>query len=122
MAEHKVSMWEMVEGDSKNSSIVIWLILSILVVFFIWAFIFELDEVSSGSGKVVATSKEQMIQSLEGGVLAKMLVKEGDMVEVGQVLAQLDPTRMESSVGEAQAKISAAKATVARLEAEVNGT
>lgn len=122
MAEHKVSMWEMVEGDSKNSSIVIWLILSILVVFFIWAFIFELDEVSSGSGKVVATSKEQMIQSLEGGVLAKMLVKEGDMVEVGQVLAQLDPTRMESSVGEALAKISAAKATVARLEAEVNGT
>lgn len=122
MDKHNASMWEMVEGDASRSTIIIWIVLCALAVFFIWAYFFKLDEVSSGPGKVVASSKEQIIQSLEGGVLAKLLFKEGDIVQAGQVLAQLDPTRMESSVGEAQAKFYAAKATVARLEAEVNGT
>ncbi|GAA5095314.1 HlyD family efflux transporter periplasmic adaptor subunit [Wohlfahrtiimonas larvae] len=120
MDKHHFSMWELTERDTQQSRIIIWIILCAFVTFFIWAYFFELDEVSSGSGKVVASSKEQIIQSLEGGVLAKLLVKEGDIVQPGQVLAQLDPTRMESSVGESLAKLHAAKATVARLEAEVS--
>lgn len=122
MDKHSASMWELVEGDTRHSRLVIWIILCAFIAFFSWAYFFELDEVSSGSGKVVASSKEQIVQSLEGGVLAKLLVKEGDVVQAGQVLAQLDPTRMESSVGESRAKLRASKATVARLEAEVNGT
>jgi adhesin transport system membrane fusion protein len=48
------------------------------------------------------SSKEQVIQSLDGGILTKLDVQEGDIVEKGQVLAQLDPTRFESNVGESQ--------------------
>lgn len=121
-SNNDASMWEMAEGNASRSSLIIWIILVGIILFFLWAYFFKLDEVSSGPGKVVATSKEQIIQSLEGGVLEKLLVKEGDMVEAGQVLAKLDPTRMQSSVGESQAKLRAAQATVARLEAEVNGT
>lgn len=122
MDKQNASMWELVEGDTSRSRMIVWIILCTFMSFFTWAYFFELDEVSSGTGKVVASSKEQIIQSLEGGVLDKLLVKEGDVVQAGQVLAQLDPTRMESSLGEAQAKLQASKATVARLEAEVNGT
>ncbi len=51
---------------------------------------------------MIPSSKEQIIQSLEGGILTKLNVKEGQIVEQGQVLAQLDPTRFESNVGETE--------------------
>ena len=94
----------------------------LLLVLLVWSYFAELDEVSSGSGKVVPISKEQVIQSLEGGVLAKIFVREDDLVEAGQVLAQLDPTVTESAVGETEAKYRAALASATRLKAEVNNT
>ncbi|MFJ7142588.1 HlyD family efflux transporter periplasmic adaptor subunit [Pseudomonas protegens] len=99
------------------------LLLSLTVLAFtVWASCFELDEVSSGTGKVIASSREQLIQSLEGGVLANLKVEEGQIVNKGQVLAQLDPTRVESAVEESASRGRAAQATAARLTAEVNGT
>ena len=53
--------------------------------------VFKLEEVSTGTGKVIPSSKEQVIQSLEGGILTKLNVQEGDIVQKGQILAQLDP-------------------------------
>lgn len=88
----------------------------------VWAYLALLDEVSTGTGKVVPTSQEQVIQSLEGGVLAKLLVRQDDVVEPGQVLAQLDPTVTEATVAETSAKYRAALASAARLRAEVNDT
>src|SRR5690606_10015660 len=79
-------------------------------------------EVSTGSGRVVPTMREQVIQSLEGGILAELLVRQDDIVEPGEVLARLDPTRSESQVEETAAKYRAAVASAARLSAEVNGT
>jgi len=105
---------------SGSSRVVLW-IAGFLAVFLAWAWWFEVDEVSSGSGQVVPTSREQVIQSLEGGIVAELAVAEGDIVEKGQVLAQLDPTRGESSVGETAAKYRAALASAARLQAEVSG-
>ncbi|NPD17068.1 HlyD family efflux transporter periplasmic adaptor subunit [Xinfangfangia sp. D13-10-4-6] len=90
-----------------------------LASFLLWAWIFPLAEVSSGTGQVVPTSREQLIQSLEGGILASLAVSEGTLVEKGQVLAQLDPTRSVSNVAEAAAKYNAALAASARLRAEV---
>ena len=106
----------------RGASVVVWVTLAALVVFIVWAYSFELDEVASGTGKVVPTSRDQMIQSLEGGILSSLQVREGDTVEPGQVLAQLDRTRVQSSVQESASRRLAAQATAARLRAEVSGT
>lgn len=103
-------------------SIVIWIIVLGLSALILWAWFFKLEEVSTGTGKVIPSSKEQIIQSLEGGILTKLDVKEGDIVAKDQVLAQLDPTRLKSVVGESQSLLTSAQATSARLTAEVNGT
>ncbi|KAB0481441.1 biotin/lipoyl-binding protein, partial [Pseudomonas vancouverensis] len=105
-----------------RSTLVVWMIGIGLLVLLIWAWLFNLEEVSTGTGKVIPSSKEQIIQSLEGGILTKLDVNEGDVVEKGQILAQLDPTRLASNVGESQSLLISAQATAARLRAEVNGT
>ncbi len=110
------------EPPMPRSSLVVWLIALMLGAFAVWASLFSLDEVSTGSGKVVPSSREQVIQSLEGGILVSLNVHEGDLVEAGQVLAQLDRTRSESAVEESASRMRAAKAEAARLYAEVNGT
>ncbi|MDX3774415.1 HlyD family efflux transporter periplasmic adaptor subunit [Chromatiaceae bacterium AAb-1] len=92
----------------------------ILLALLIWAGFAELDEVSNGSGKVVPGSREQVIQSLEGGILTELAVAEGSIVEAGQVLARLDPTKTESNVGESAAKYRASLASMSRLQSEVN--
>lgn len=86
-----------------------------------WAYFGRVEEVSSGTGKVVPTSREQRVESLEGGILAELLVAEGDIVEKGQVLARLDPTKVGSNVEESAARYRAALAAAARLQAEVEG-
>ena len=110
------------EPPLPKASLFIWIICIGLLILLIWAWLFKLEEVSTGTGKVIPSSKEQVIQSLEGGILTKLEVKEGEIVEQGQVLAQLDPTRFESNVGESESLLVAAQATAARLRAEVNGT
>lgn len=112
----------LVEKSLPSSSRLVWLVATLLLVFLSWAWYFELDEVSTGSGKVIASSKEQVIKTLEGGVIAALPVQEGDIVERGQVLAQLDRTRIESAVAESASRSRAAQAAAARLSAEVNDT
>ena len=103
-------------------SLFIWIVCIGLLVMLLWAWLFKLEEVSTGTGKVIPSSKEQVIQSLEGGILTKLNVHEGEIVQQGEILAQLDPTRLESNVGESASVLLAARATAARLRAEVNGT
>ena len=110
------------EPPLPRASLIIWIVGIALVILVVWAWVFKLEEVSTGTGKVIRSSKEQMIQSLDGGILTKLDVKEGDIVQKGQILAQLDPTRFASNVGESQSLLMAAQATSARLRAEVNGT
>jgi adhesin transport system membrane fusion protein len=92
-----------------------------LVAFVSWAMLFSIDEVAKASGEVVATSRVQVIQAVDGGVLAELLVREGDRVKTGQLLARLNQTRFGASVGETEARLFALKAKVARLQAEVTG-
>jgi adhesin transport system membrane fusion protein len=92
-----------------------------LIAFGAWAYFFEVDEVSTGSGKVIPTSREQIIQSLEGGIVTELNVAEGDIVKNGQTLAKLDPTKTESNFDESASKYRASLASVARLQAEVDG-
>lgn len=97
-----------------------------VVIFFItilaiWAYFSTIDEVSKGNGKVVPISKEQVIQSLDGGILQKINVREGQIVEKNEIIAQLDVIRTESNVDEQEAKYRTLLAQKARLDSEVNG-
>src|SRR5690554_980337 len=98
---------------------IIYLIFLSLLAFIIWADWAELVEVSTGVGKVIPSSKEQVIQSLEGGILTELKVQEGDIVQAGEVLARLDPTQTRSGLGESAARYRAALAKSIRLEAEL---
>lgn len=119
---HAVSFVEGSFGkDVSWSTRLVWWVLLILLCFVGWANFAILDEVSTGAGKIIPSSREQVVQSLEGGVLLNLRVKEGEIVQKGQVLAQLDRTRIESSVEESASKVRAAQATAARLTAELNG-
>lgn len=110
------------EPPLPSVSLVIWIVGIGFLILCVWAWAFKLEEVSTGVGKVIPSSKEQIIQSLEGGILTKLNVQEGDIVQKGEILAQLDPTRFASNVGESKSLLIAAQATAARLRAEVNGT
>lgn len=86
-----------------------------------WANHFNIEEVTTGSAKVVPSSREQVLQSLEGGILQELMVHEGDTVEKGQIVAKIDPTRAEASFRESANRLLALKAQAARLEAEATG-
>ena len=72
------------EPPLPKSSVMIWIIGIGLLILLTWAWLFKLEEVSTGTGKVIPSSKEQVIQSLEGGILTKLNVKEGEIVEQGK--------------------------------------
>ena len=113
-------------GDGETRLVttrrMIWLLAALFVAALGWAWFASLDEVATGEARVVPTSREQVLQSLEGGILAKLLVRQDDIVKPGQLLAQLDPTQAGSTVDESAAKYRAALASAARLRAEANGT
>lgn len=92
-----------------------------LVVFVIWAYNSTIDEITRGQGSIIPTSREQVIQSLDPGILNQMLVKEGDTVEKDQILLKLDDTRSSAVLRESQAKVENLEAQVARLKAEAYG-
>ncbi len=94
----------------------------VLIVFVLWAAWAQLEEVTTGSGKVIPTSREQVIQSLESGILAEIMVSEGDTVELDQALLRIDDVRQGASVKEGQSKVDALLAAASRLRAESQGS
>jgi len=97
------------------------LLVVLLFVAWLWADTAVLDEVTVGTGRVIPSSREQVIQSLEGGILSELAVREGDVVDKDQVLLRLDDTRFGASYRESHSRITALRAAVARLRAEVSG-
>jgi membrane fusion protein, adhesin transport system len=87
-----------------------------------WAGHSNVEEITSGTARVVPSSHEQVIQSLEPGILTELLVKEGDVVQAGQALLKIDPTKANASWQEGSNKVLAMRATAARLRAEARGT
>jgi adhesin transport system membrane fusion protein len=92
-----------------------------VAVFSAWAYWAEIDEITRAPGAVIASSRTQVIQSQDGGTIADMLVREGDVVEAGQLLLRFDQTRSQASFLEARAKAAGLAATAARLRAEMLG-
>lgn len=108
------------ENEFSGASRIITISILLFILLGVWAWFGTLDEVSTGTGKVVPSSREQILQSLDGGIVTEVLVHEGDKVQAGQIVARLDPTRSESNVGESAARYRASLASSVRLNAEVS--
>ena len=92
-----------------------------IIGFLLWAAWAELDQITRANGQVIASSRNQVIQSPEGGVLAELPVREGAQVKRGQLLARFDKTKSEAGYLESAAKAAGLRATVSRLNAEIFG-
>ncbi|HZF32821.1 MAG TPA: HlyD family type I secretion periplasmic adaptor subunit [Candidatus Angelobacter sp.] len=95
---------------------------AILVTFVVWADNAVLDIVTRGQGKVIPSSQVQVIQNLEGGIMAGILVHEGDLVDKEQVLMRIENTSAQSNYDDLHSRYLSALATITRLEAEIAGT
>lgn len=87
----------------------------------LWAGLSEVDEITKGEGKVIPSRQLQILQSLDGGIVSEILVQEGQVVEPGQVLVNIDTTRFDSSVKENRVQYLALLAKAARLRALAEG-
>jgi len=117
----QVTVDRQLKTHERRTSLIIWLCSAALVIFLVWAHFAILDEVTVGTGKVTPSSRAQVIESLDGGIVNQLNVHEGDIVSKGQILARLDPTRFQSTYGEAQAKARTLRASAERLRAELTG-
>ncbi|KTC44553.1 hemolysin secretion protein D [Pseudomonas fluorescens ABAC62] len=103
---------------TPGSRLVLHLIGCVLIAGLVWAYFARVEEITMGEAKIISKSREQVIQSLEGGILSEMNVREGDVVEKDQVLLKIDPTRAQASYREALSKVIGLKASITRLRAE----
>ena len=105
----------------KGPSLTIWLCALSVWAFILWASFAWLDEIVRADGEIISSSRPQIIQNLEGGILAELAVGEGDHVEKGDVLARLHGTQFQSAVDDLRDQISAFEIRRLRLEAELAG-
>ena len=104
---------------TRRARWVLWTTLIGVVVFFIWAAFARINQVAHAPGTVIASAKTQIIQAPDGGVVTRLMVKEGDEVKAGQLLAQLERARAQAAVDDTASKVATLRITLARLEAEV---
>ncbi|WP_298398840.1 HlyD family type I secretion periplasmic adaptor subunit [uncultured Azonexus sp.] len=93
----------------------------VFVLFVVWAAFAQLDEVTRGEGRVIPSKQLQVLQSIDGGLVSEILVREGDVVEIDQLLIKIDETRFVSSVKENRAQYLGLLARTARLRAIAEG-
>jgi len=110
------------EEEQRASRHLVWITAVLLLMALLWAANFSLDEITRGNGKVIPSSREQVVQSLDAGVLTQLFVREGDVVRKDQVLVRIDDARSGPVYREAREKWVALAAQAARLRAEAYGT
>lgn len=103
----------------RRPSSTISLIAATVLVFLLWSAFAWVEEIVRAPGQVVPSTRPQIIQNLEGGILAELLVAEGQTVEAGQVLARLHATQYQAAVDDLSDQIAALSARRLRLEAEL---
>ena len=110
----------LIDDAPRIVRLTIWAVIAFFAFLLLWAHLAVIDEVTRGEGKAIPSSKIQKIQNLEGGIVAQIYVKEGQIVDAGAPLVRLDDTRFASNVGETDADRVAAELRVERLSAEVD--
>ncbi|MEM9579402.1 MAG: HlyD family efflux transporter periplasmic adaptor subunit [Pseudomonadota bacterium] len=106
---------------TRGASLMIWLCAGTVWLFIMWAAFAWIDEIVRADGSFISSSRPQIIQNLEGGILAELSVKEGDEVLKGDVLARLQSTQFQSSVDDLSEQITGYDVRRLRLEAELAG-
>jgi len=119
MSELKAAMSR---KPSVWAHVILLAVVGLFTLLILWASWAEVDQVSSGQGQVIPSGKVQVVQNLEGGIVSEIQVSEGDIVEKGQILMQLDDTQFSSDFMENRFKYLGLQAAVARLRAEIDGT
>ena len=115
------SLGAQLEADMRGPARVIYLCGAAVVVFVLWAAFAFVDEIVRGQGEMISSSRPQIIQNLEGGILAELSVSEGDIVNRGDVLARLQSTQFQSQADDLSDQITALTVRQLRLEAELAG-
>lgn len=121
MSRKEFGMLSVEDEERRTSGWLLWVTVIALMIALVWAALFELDEVTRGQGKVIPVSREQIVQSLDSGVIREILVREGSVVRQGDVLIRLDDGRSGPVFREAREKKIALDALATRLRAEANG-
>ncbi len=111
----------MAEQTPKKMKWVLYFWITAITLFIIWASLTQIDEITRGSGSVVPSGKNQMVQNLEGGIVKKILVKVGDTVEQNQALLKIDNQKSESQLDSTKIKEFELEAKIIRLTAEAYG-
>lgn len=107
------------KADNRTGRLLILFCAFAVVAFILWAVWARLDQISRARGQVIPSGRTQIVQSVDGGVIEKILVREGDHVVKGQLLVSLDRVKLAAAVEEGRAKVAALKATMARIDAEL---
>ena len=119
--EFKKLAREMAGKQRSGSSILLLSIITFICTFVMWAAITELDSVVRGTGKTVSEAQNQLVQSSQPGVIRSRYVNEGDFVEKGELLFDIDPVDAKTQLDQAQKRQSSLKIKAIRLQAEVDG-
>ena len=105
---------------TPKPDLILYSITVFFVLFFIWASVSELEEVTRGNGKVIASSKVQVIQNLEGGIVRDLYVKIGQKVQENEVLLKLDDTEFLGDLNAAKQQRKALESSLELLREELN--
>jgi len=108
-------------GGGRLAHVLLLSIFAVFVCFVVWARSATLDEVTRGDGKIIPSSQMQVVQHLEGGILAELMVEEGEIVDEGQVLMRITNKSADAELGEQRKRYSGLLAAAARLVAEAHG-
>lgn len=114
--------WARLQQEPVRARAVLVTIGLVLAALLLWAAFAEVDEVTRGTGKVIPSRQLQVIQAVDGGIVSEILVREGQVVEAGQLLLKIDPTRFVSSLRENRAEYLSLRAKAARLRAIAEGS
>lgn len=125
LSSHDLEMVDDVYGAIMTDApsghrLIIWSLTAMTICFFIWAYFSELDQVTSGMGKVIPSSQVQLIDSLDGGVLQEIYIQEGMIVTKGQPLVKIDDIRFRSDFAQQEQEVYSLQTNVIRLRSELD--
>ena len=104
--------------STPKPDLILYVILFFFIAFFVWASNAELEEVTRGNGKIIASSKLQVIQNLEGGIINEIAVNTGDKVNKGDLLVKLDETKFLGDLNSSQQQLKSLEQSLTLLEEE----